>query len=220
MTSRGNPRPNSPAQGQSRHKSQAPGFVRQWVSTGIRPARGGCRLRPSRTPHEVAPIQPQVNRHERDGPRRRLIPGVRRHHGGPRQGTGGGGRDADEDRPPKHREARPQSIDERHCAASSSAYRGCLKRQMRGGRRGDMIDPRRLARRLRSRVDRSSAQSVSTSLSSTASASSSTSQSGSMNLDTCMIVLAGRIAPKYSPWTDATASQSSIRVSSVRVRIT
>ena len=118
MTSRGNPRPNSPAQGQSRHQSQAPGFCRQCVGTGIRTARVGCRLRPSRAPHEVAPIHPEVHRHDRDGPRqRRLIPGVRRHHGGPRQGTGGRGSDADEDRAPKDREARPKSIDERHSAA-------------------------------------------------------------------------------------------------------
>jgi hypothetical protein len=54
----------------------------------------------------------------------------------------------------------------------------------------------------------------------TASASSSTSQSGSMNRETCMIVFAGRIAPKNSPCTAATACQSSILVSSVRVRTT
>ena len=52
----------------------------------------------------------------------------------------------------------------------------------------------------------------------TASASNSTSQSGSMNRVTCMMVFAGRIEPKYSPCTAATACQSSILVSSVRVR--
>ncbi len=51
-------------------------------------ARFGCRPRPSRSPHEVAPIQPQVHRHERDGPRQRLLMlGVRRHQSGPRQGA-------------------------------------------------------------------------------------------------------------------------------------
>ena len=56
--------------------------------------------------------------------------------------------------------------------------------------------------------------------STTASASNSISQSGSMKRVTCMMVLAGRIAPKYSPCTAATACQSSILVSSVRVRTT
>lgn len=58
------------------------------------------------------------------------------------------------------------------------------------------------------------------SLSMTASASISTSQSGSMNRDTCTIVFAGRIEAKNSPCTEATACQSSILVSRVRVRTT
>ena len=103
---------------QSRQESRPPGFVRQCVGTGIHPARFGCRPRPSRSPHEVAPIQPQVHRHERDGPRqRRLMPGVRRHQSGPRQGTRGGGSHADENRAPDDGEAKPESIDESHRAA-------------------------------------------------------------------------------------------------------
>src|SRR5579883_3292212 len=42
----------------------------------------------------------------------------------------------------------------------------------------------------------------------TASASISTRQAGSMRAATCMTVQAGRILPKYSPWTLPTASQS------------
>ncbi len=41
-----------------------------------------------------------------------------------------------------------------------------------------------------------------------------------MNRDTCIMVFAGRIEPKNSPCTEATAGQSSILVSRVRVRTT
>ena len=43
---------------------------------------------------------------------------------------------------------------------------------------------------------------------------------GSIKRTTCMMVLAGRIVPKNSPWTAATGSQSSMRVSNIRVRVT
>ena len=53
----------------------------------------------------------------------------------------------------------------------------------------------------------------------TASTSVSISHSGSIKEETCMMVLAGRISLKKSPCTRAAASQSSIRVSMMRVRI-
>ena len=53
-----------------------------------------------------------------------------------------------------------------------------------------------------------------------ASASISISQSGSMKRTTCMIVFAGRMLPKNSPWTAATCSQSCMRVNKILVRKT
>ena len=63
-------------------------------------------------------------------------------------------------------------------------------------------------------------QATPSSSSTTASASISTSQSGSTKLETCMIVFTGRMSRKISPWTAATACQSSMRVSKIRVRTT
>ena len=57
-------------------------------------------------------------------------------------------------------------------------------------------------------------------VSTTASASISSSQSGSMKRTTCIIVFAGRMLPKNSPWTVATRSQSSMRIRRIRVRTT
>ena len=101
--------PNQPAQHplQQHHADEAdhageqrraPHLVGERVAAGAHAPQLGRGLRPSGTADEVAPIRPQIDRHDWHRPRpRRCVPGVGAGQPGPWHGTGRSHGDADGD---------------------------------------------------------------------------------------------------------------------------